>query len=57
MSAPTENVLFVLPLTKVGPNYRDIYPGLPTAPPTGLPATSLSPVIGAPELIVPSKWP
>ncbi|KAJ5097235.1 hypothetical protein N7456_007956 [Penicillium angulare] len=49
----TENVLFILPIAKVTPNYRDIYPGIPTAPSTGLSVTSLSPSICAPELTAP----
>ncbi|CAG8264554.1 unnamed protein product [Penicillium salamii] len=53
LSTATENILFILPIGKVGPNYRDQYPGLPAVPSTGLTATSLSPSIGAPELTVP----
>ncbi|CAG8020876.1 unnamed protein product [Penicillium salamii] len=52
-STATENVLFILPIGKVGPDYCDQYPGLPAAPSTGLSATSLSPSIGAPELTLP----
>lgn len=50
-----ETVLIVLPIDVVAPNYRDAYPGVPSAATTGLRTTYLSPIVGAPELAIPSR--
>ncbi|OJJ41890.1 hypothetical protein ASPWEDRAFT_292279 [Aspergillus wentii DTO 134E9] len=45
--------IFILPISEVAPNYRDVYPGVPKEPSTGLRTTYLSPALGAPELAIP----
>ena len=55
LSAPNVNVIAVLPIAEAKPNYRDECQSLPKAPTPGLRNTDLSPIIGAPEVAVPSK--
>ncbi|KAJ5711217.1 amidase signature enzyme [Penicillium malachiteum] len=53
ISIQNENVVFILPIAAVNPQYRDVYPGIPDPPSTGLRAITLSPAVEAPELAVP----
>lgn len=43
-------------IDRVGPKYRDQYPGDGDPDVPGLRATYLAPILGAPELAVPSKY-
>lgn len=50
---PTEQfTLLVLPIANVEPTYRDITPS-PTSPPTGFDQLFVSPILGAPDMVVP----
>lgn len=56
MKIDEQDAVVILPVDAVGPSYRDEYPGLPTEPVPGLRTTYLSPIVGAPELVIPSMF-
>ncbi|KAL9609127.1 MAG: hypothetical protein Q9167_006088 [Letrouitia subvulpina] len=54
MDIENKNTIIVLPIEKdLKPIYRDDPPAIPSVPAAGLGSLHLSPLLGAPELVVP----
>lgn len=57
MNIEETNTIIVLPVeADLKPLYRDDVPAIPSVPPAGLASLHLSPILGAPELVVPSMF-
>jgi hypothetical protein len=55
MKVHEKDSILILPISTVKPDYRDAYPAARKSPSSGLRPTYLSPYLGAPELVIPSK--
>ena len=57
MNVEETNTIIVLPVEEdLKPLYRDDIPAIPSVPPAGLASLHLSPILGAPELVLPSMF-
>lgn len=57
LQVESTNSIILLPIEKLEPRYRDIFPRIPLVPPSGINQLFLSPTLGAPEIVVPGIAP